>query len=266
MKIKNALLWGAAGLVAVSAGASFAATATGSSALSGFAGKMGFGTHRAASDVTRTVANVDGGVVVTLSATGADAISALQKREVSRPSRAVEQTANGVKVTITSTDAAVAKQLQDSQGRMGKGAMGDRQGGKMGRGDKGPRSGFGSGAMMDFSSIKRTVANVDNGVTVTMTSDKAEVATALQNGPAGQAKGMNADDKIAVTKENVTGGIKMTITSADAATVKLIQEREASRPQAGMAGKAGFAKGGMMGKGGRGMGRSGSGVQAPAAQ
>lgn len=138
MKMKNALLWGAAGLVAVSAGATFAASG-------GIAKIAGMVRPAHVSDVTRSVANVDNGVVVTLSASGADAISALQKREISRPSRAVEVTADGVKIMITSTDAATVKQLQDSQGRMGGGMMGKRDGGKMGRGMMGGR-GMGRGA------------------------------------------------------------------------------------------------------------------------
>ena len=245
MNLKNTLLWGTAGLVAVSAGATFASTGGLSAAkVAGFFG------HAPKSDVTRSVANIDNGVVITLSASGADAIAALQKREMGAPLRSVEKTDTGVKVTLTSSDADVVKELQANGGRMGPGMMGGREGGK----GRGGMTGWaaGTGARLDFSSVKRTVTNVDNGVVVTMVSDKADVAKALQDGPAGKGP-EGRDASVTVAKENIDGGVKLTITSADAAKAKEIQDREAKGPGMGrggmMGGKGGF---GGMGRGHRG--------------
>ncbi|MCF7905732.1 hypothetical protein K9L63_00885 [Candidatus Gracilibacteria bacterium] len=70
--------------------------------------------------------------------------------------RTTENTANGVVMTITSTDANVVARLQAGKERM-------------------PR---------DNDKVQKTVENLSNGVRITMTSDDTEIVTRLQEGKA----------------------------------------------------------------------------------
>ncbi len=235
MKTRNAIVAAAALTAAIGAASAFAAAGTVTSA----AHARGFGIGQEQKNVTRTVENVDNGVVITLAGTDADAVKAIQERAAKRPVETVTNTADGVKITITSPDSDEVKRLQKRESGKGFGPG-------MGKG-RGPRGESGSGAKAPIAmdKVTRTVANVDNGVTVTMTTDDATVLAALQSDDKAAGRGFANDSKVTFTKENVANGVKLTITSTDASEVKKIQEREANMGK--------FAQG-MMNKGmGRGM-------------
>lgn len=88
------------------------------------------------------------------------------------------------------------------------------RGNQMGRGFKGPE-------MFD-KNVTRSVQNITNGVTVTLTSTDAAIVTKLQSIP--QPPTPPADSKITVTQTNVANGIQITTTSTDAATVTKLQD------------------------------------------
>ncbi len=185
------------------------------------AGKKG--EHRPMLDLSkikRTVENTAQGVVITLTSDDATIVAKLQEKKDrpepkdSKITHTEEKISNGVKVTISSTDADTAKKVQE---REDKGGM---MMGKM----HGVKEGF---KMM--KDVKRTVTELDNGISFTLTSDNKDIVAKLQSD---EHKMMlpQADDKITFKKESIENGVKITITSTDAATSAKIKEHKDMLP------------------------------------
>jgi len=79
---------------------------------------------------------------------------------------------------------------------------------------RGPRMG------VNMQNVQHTVANISNGVTVTLTSTDSATVTKLQSRPQPTPP---ANSNITVTQSNITNGIQITTTSTDAATVTKLQ-------------------------------------------
>ncbi len=96
--------------------------------------------------IERSVANVENGVRITMTATDAKAIAMLQERSATMDkdgcadcpmhaqgvTRTVEKTANGIVITATTTDAALVAKLQQHAVTMGTAACGAKAAGKTG--------------------------------------------------------------------------------------------------------------------------------------
>jgi hypothetical protein len=213
-------------------------------------GKMPMGGHHGGPredgfmmDSTNTVTVLENGFVMEIAAkdtTDVDAITKIQTRaaemngkmpgnfmglDSSSVTHAVENTATGVKVTVTSSDATVAAKLVE----IGT----DMKDGKMPMGERGPREERG----FDQNDT-RTVTALSNGFTIEITAKDATDADAIaeiQEREANAPKGPEVDEgKATRTVENIATGVKVTVTSTDADTAaKLVaqagrmQEREA---------------------------------------
>ena len=82
----------------------------------------------------------------------------------------------------------------------------------------------------DMSKVQHSVANIDNGVKITMTSSDPKVAAMLQEQGATCCKGGDCPMQakgVTRTVEKVDGGIVITATASDAALVKQLQEHGA---------------------------------------
>ncbi len=100
-------------------------------------------------------------------------------------------------------------------------------------------------------SITKTVTNLSNGVSVTVTSDDSEVVEKLQNKPEREAR---EGSEITTVKINLTNGVKITTTTDNSELVEKIQSR-AERKENGRGhgkghGKRGGQRGGRGGRGG----------------
>lgn len=192
--------------------------------------------HQLMETVTRSVEKTTNGVVMTMSATDAEAIAALQEHAVKRAGRerenvtvAITNTANGVVITTTTDDAEQLVKMHERADNPGQGHGG--KGGK--RGEHG-----------DQLDIERTITNLSNGVEITMTSTDADVVTKMQEREVREPK----NDEVSVSKTNIANGVITTITTTNADMVERIQAR------------AEGGKGARGGKGGRG-GQRGEGRQ-----
>lgn len=115
-------------------------------------------------NVTRTVEDIDNGVIITLTTDDADTLEKLQNPpaddqdkgpladEVTREITLLE---NGIQITLTSDDETVVEKLQNMEDHPHMGPM-------------------------EQMNIDRTVENTENGVVVTLTSDDPDTVTFLQ--------------------------------------------------------------------------------------
>ncbi|HRI36787.1 MAG TPA: hypothetical protein PK765_07170 [bacterium] len=134
-------------------------------------------------NVTRIVSVLENGFVMEVTSDDADTIAKIQEREADAPkgpndenvTRTIENTASGVKVTVTSDDADTAAKLVEMGTNMKDGKMLGRGGGR-GHGPHG-------GGMMDMGmsdeSVIRVITTLENGYTMTVTSDDADTAAKL---------------------------------------------------------------------------------------
>jgi hypothetical protein len=96
----------------------------------------------------------------------------------------------------------------------------------------------------------RNVENIDNGITMTITSDDSEIVEKIQSRDRRDPK----NESVAKIVENISNGIKITITSGDDELVEKIQSRSGDRMQ-----KRGGNRGNHSNRGqGQGRGNSGS--------
>jgi hypothetical protein len=174
-------------------------------------------------NVQRSVVNISNGVQVTMTSTDAATVTKLQAFQQPTPPAnsnvTVAQTnvSNGVQITMSSTDAATVTKLQSSGG-FGRGFGGPR-GGKGGR--HGAR---GFGGTKSNLNVQRSVANISNGIQITMTSTDAATVTKLQTVNQRPAS-LSANSNVTVTRTNISNGVQITMTSTDAATVTRLQQR-----------------------------------------
>jgi hypothetical protein len=109
------------------------------------------------------------------------------------------------------------------------------------------------------SGVQRSVANVDNGVRITMTATDPKVVASLQEMSAScGAAGGCADcpmhgEGVTRTVEKTADGIVVTATATDPAMVAKLQQHAATMGAAGCAGAKAEAKAGCCAKGAAGM-------------
>ncbi len=105
-----------------------------------------------------------------------------------------------------------------------------------------------------MSGVERSVANLDNGVRITLTASDPKVLAALQDRAGNCGQGdcpncpMNAKG-VTRTVEKTSNGVVITATSSDPAQVKALQEHAAAM-KSGACCKGKMGKGCMHGKGG----------------
>ncbi|NJP03902.1 hypothetical protein HC823_01365 [Candidatus Gracilibacteria bacterium] len=95
--------------------------------------------------ITRSVENIDNGVIQTLTSEDPEVVTKLQSREDREPqgphaediSRVVENISNGIKITLTSDDAEIVERIQNraENPNMGKGGHGKQKLGRRGNGE-----------------------------------------------------------------------------------------------------------------------------------
>ncbi len=111
---------------------------------------------------------------------------------------------NGVKITKTSTDAEVVKQLQAEQ--------------------EAPKP-RGNDDFMTAVTVSKV--SISNGVEITLTSSDATVVKQLQEGPKAHAPREHLPmNKVTMTKENLANGVKITQTSTDDEIVAKLQSED----------------------------------------
>lgn len=168
-------------------------------------------------NVQRSVTNIADGIQITMTSTDAATVTKLQSRTAppapANSNVTVTQTniTNGVQIAVTSTDAATVSKLQ-SDAASGHG-FGFGFGGPHGEGKGGMGGMFGQ-------NVQRSVTNITNGIQVTMTSTDAATVTKLQSR---KVPTPPANSLVSFSQTNITNGIQMTITSTDAATVTKLQ-------------------------------------------
>ncbi len=127
--------------------------------------------------VTRTVENIDNGVIITLTTDDATELERLQQMTempnhkpggglMDEVDQAFNVLDNGVQITLTSEDPAIVEKLQNlpEEGPFGPG-----------HGGHGPKLPFFS------EDVDRSVEEIDNGVVITLTSDDEDMVEKLQN-------------------------------------------------------------------------------------
>lgn len=126
--------------------------------------------------VTRTVENIDNGVIITLTTDDATELERLQHMTempehgpggglMAEVDQAFNVLDNGVQITLTSEDPDIVEKLQNlpEEGPFGPG-----------HGGHGPKLPFFS------EDVDRSVEEIDNGVVITLTSDDADMVEKLQ--------------------------------------------------------------------------------------
>lgn len=129
-------------------------------------------------DVQKTVENISNGIKITITSTNADTVLKLQSKKhppappEDKSNITVTQTniTNGIEITITSTDAATVTKIQtDAKNNQG---FGPAFRGHKGRFMQPP----------EFNkNVTRTVQNIPNGITITLTSTDPATVTKLQS-------------------------------------------------------------------------------------
>lgn len=195
--------------------------------------------------VKREMANTANGVTITFTADKAETVKALQERLAKCPvgemkgkgccmaiegvKREVKNTENGAIVTLTADKPETVKVLQEKAAACGKPMMG--KGCAM---HKGAMCGA-KGCVCMMEGVKREVANTANGVTITLTAEKADVVKALQGQlakcPMGAKMGKGccaAMEGVKREVKNTENGAIVTMTSDKPETVKALQEKVAA--------------------------------------
>ena len=150
-------------------------------------------------EVTRSVENTDNGVLITLTTSDADTLTKLQNPPNDRTppegvTRVVENIENGVRVTLSSDDAATVTKIQNRAAHKGHPPFFNNK-------------------------ITRSVEEIDNGVLITLTTDDADALAKLKER---EAKAPTRDE-VTRTVEELNNGFKITLTSEDAAVVDKLQ-------------------------------------------
>ncbi len=194
--------------------------------------------------VKREVANTANGVTITLTAEKADVVKALQEKlaaclkdakgckgccfAMEGVKHEVKNTDKGAIITLASDKPGTVKALQEKVAACGK--------------EMGKECAMHHGAMCAakgcvcmMEGVKREVANTANGVTITLTAEKADVVKALQEKLAAclkDAKGCKgccfAMEGVKHEVKNTDKGAIITLASDKPGTVKALQEKVAA--------------------------------------
>ena len=172
--------------------------------------------------ITRSVENIENGVIITLTSEKAEAVEHLQNkdhREAKNESinKEVEKLENGIKITITSSDEEMVKKIQEKKAekrfnKKGKGCQ------KKGCKNKCPFK----------DSITRSIENIENGIIITLTSEEAKAIEHLQNKTLPEPRNESVNKEV----EKLENGIKVTITSENETLVEKIQNKSEKRKRA----------------------------------
>jgi uncharacterized alkaline shock family protein YloU len=148
-------------------------------------------------------------------------------------------TAKGVDVTLTAAKAEDVGKLQDSvqQDVMNLQQMRERMAQQAGNAPRAPQGGRGGMALLFSEDVNVTTKKIDNGVVISLTSDKPEVVQQLQQSipqmvemrtrmeQARQAAALLANPDVKMEVKQTDSGITVTYTSTNPDLAKQIQEK-----------------------------------------